>query len=194
MSFMKMRIKMQMPTKRTMQLLAVLACLALLYYFLYGKGSWSYGKVLEGYTSCTQIKSCKECVSAGINDTSSPCYWNKDSTGNRCSAFQDEGYKSTCDADADDPPEPDKNPYSPPPGFDPDDHLDPYPFPHPHPHPPHPHPPHPPHPFPPKPPGPDPKPIDDGCDAISRIKKGSKFVKVIDEQDLNDPGAYVATV
>lgn len=166
-------LSIKMPTKRTMQLLAVLAGLGLLYYFLFNKGVWGYGKLLEGYTSCTQITSCKDCVGAKINDTSSPCYWNKDSTGNRCSAFQDEGYKSTCDADADEPPEPDENPYSPPPGFDPDDHLDPFPRP---------------------PPKPKPRPIDDGCDAISRIKQGSKFAKVVDEQALDNAGAYIATI
>lgn len=54
-----------------------------------------FNNVKEGYTSCTQLKNCKDCVNAKINDTSSPCYWSN--IDKECISFPKVGYSRTCD-------------------------------------------------------------------------------------------------
>jgi hypothetical protein len=53
-----------------------------------------YCSTNQGATSCTQYKSCDECVNGMTKKSTSKCYWNKDS--NKCGSFLDNGYASTC--------------------------------------------------------------------------------------------------
>ena len=53
-----------------------------------------YCSTNQGVTSCTQYKSCDECVNGMTKSSDSKCYWNKDS--NKCGSFLDNGYASTC--------------------------------------------------------------------------------------------------
>lgn len=63
----------------------------------------------EGYTSCTQVTSgCSDCITAKINGTTSPCYWN--SQKKQCGSFKDKGYcgksdPTCCNSDPKPPPD-----------------------------------------------------------------------------------------
>jgi len=49
----------------------------------------------EGYTSCSQFKSCDACVGGKVGNTSSSCYWSN--SKKLCGSFQDVGYSSKCE-------------------------------------------------------------------------------------------------
>ena len=73
----------------------------------------SMGKIVEGYTECTQIKNCAECAGqAAVNDTKSICFWNKEKK--QCGSFLDPGYWFTCDSPPGPEPGPGPGPYIPP--------------------------------------------------------------------------------
>jgi hypothetical protein len=55
------------------------------------------GKVTEGYTSCSNFKSCDTCVNGKLSNSSSSCYWNK--SRGQCGSWFDTGYSRTCDSD-----------------------------------------------------------------------------------------------
>ncbi len=50
-------------------------------------------------TSCTQFKTCSECIDGVVSRTSEGCYWNP--TCKKCGSFKDEGYSRSCDAKSD---------------------------------------------------------------------------------------------
>lgn len=50
-------------------------------------------------TSCTQFKTCSDCIDGVVSRTSEGCYWNP--TCKKCGSFKDEGYSRSCDAKSD---------------------------------------------------------------------------------------------
>jgi hypothetical protein len=55
------------------------------------------GKIVEGYTECTQIKNCAECAGQpAVNGSKSVCFWNDEKK--KCGSFLDPGYWFTCDS------------------------------------------------------------------------------------------------
>jgi len=70
----------------------------------------SMGKIVEGYTECTQVKNCKECAGQpAVNGSKSVCFWNDEKK--KCGSFLDPGYWFTCDSPE---PGPGPGPYVPP--------------------------------------------------------------------------------
>lgn len=71
-------------------------------------GMFYLRKIVEGFTSCSQLNTCSSCVDAAITDTSSPCYWNNQKK--LCGSFLDAGYSRQCPTSPDPTPEPTPEP------------------------------------------------------------------------------------